>query len=102
MAVAEETIKPPAPPGAKTWLRENLFNTWYNSLLTVITIILVFWLLKMNPEVNKIIIQYVVITIEQINSADDSINRRANIYTKRTDSKRYTTARNTIFELFKR
>ncbi len=45
MAVVEETIKPPAPPGPKTWLRENLFNTWYNSLLTVFSIIILFWLL---------------------------------------------------------
>lgn len=26
-----------------TWLRKNLFNTWYNSLLTVICLVLLFW-----------------------------------------------------------
>ncbi|AFY50718.1 amine acid ABC transporter, permease protein, 3-TM region, His/Glu/Gln/Arg/opine family [Nostoc sp. PCC 7524] len=29
-----------------TWLRKNLFSTWYNSLLTVICLILLFWLVQ--------------------------------------------------------
>jgi general L-amino acid transport system permease protein len=29
-----------------TWLRKNLFNTWYNSLLTVICFVLLFWVLQ--------------------------------------------------------
>lgn len=28
------------------WLRKNLFSTWYNSLLTVICLILLFWLVQ--------------------------------------------------------
>ena len=46
MAVSEETMKPPAPPGIKTWIRENLFNNWFNSLLTVISGIVIFWMLN--------------------------------------------------------
>ncbi|ALF51669.1 amino acid ABC transporter permease [Nostoc piscinale CENA21] len=26
-----------------TWLRKNLFNTWYNSLLTVVGLVFIFW-----------------------------------------------------------
>ncbi|WP_375515983.1 amino acid ABC transporter ATP-binding protein [uncultured Nostoc sp.] len=26
-----------------TWLRKNLFSTWYNSLLTVVCLVLLFW-----------------------------------------------------------
>ncbi|MBU7582037.1 MAG: amino acid ABC transporter permease [Nostoc sp. TH1S01] len=26
-----------------TWLRKNLFNTWYNSLLTVVCLVFIFW-----------------------------------------------------------
>lgn len=28
------------------WLRKNLFNTWYNSLLTVVCFILLFWVVR--------------------------------------------------------
>ncbi|MBD2491740.1 amino acid ABC transporter permease [Aulosira sp. FACHB-615] len=28
-----------------TWLRKNLFNTWYNSLLTVVCLVFIFWAL---------------------------------------------------------
>lgn len=36
MATLVDDIRPPDPPGALTWLRQNLFNSWYNSILTVI------------------------------------------------------------------
>ena len=26
-----------------TWLRKNLFNTWYNSLLTIICLVIIFF-----------------------------------------------------------
>lgn len=40
---AEETIKPPVVEvGAVGWIRNNLFNGWFNSLLTVVTL-LVLW-----------------------------------------------------------
>jgi general L-amino acid transport system permease protein len=28
------------------WLRKNLFNTWYNSLLTVVCLVLLFWVVR--------------------------------------------------------
>ncbi|MCC5634331.1 amino acid ABC transporter permease [Nostoc sp. CHAB 5844] len=28
------------------WLRKNLFNTWYNSLLTVVCLVFLFWVLR--------------------------------------------------------
>jgi len=46
MSIAEESNKPPAPPTPKIWLRENLFSNWYNSLLTIVTIVLILWLLN--------------------------------------------------------
>lgn len=30
-----EEIRPPELPGPLTWMRHNLFSTWYNSLLTI-------------------------------------------------------------------
>lgn len=44
---AEETIKPPVTSvGVIGWIKANLFNSWFNSLLTVVT----FWfLLKIIP-----------------------------------------------------
>ena len=29
-----------------TWLRKNLFNNWYNSLLTVVCLVLLFWVVR--------------------------------------------------------
>jgi general L-amino acid transport system permease protein len=36
MTVPVNSIKPPAPPGPILWIRKNLFNTWYNSILTIL------------------------------------------------------------------
>jgi general L-amino acid transport system permease protein len=36
MTVPVESIKPPAPPGPILWIRKNLFNTWFNSILTIL------------------------------------------------------------------
>lgn len=42
-----EEIKPPkSSTDVLPWLKENLFNTWYNSLLTVVALAFVFFLLK--------------------------------------------------------
>lgn len=38
----EEAVHPPRPPGPLVWLRENLFSNWYNSLLTIISLILIY------------------------------------------------------------
>ena len=42
MSVSETTSRPPAPPGFRAWMRENLFNNWYNSLLTIISLFFIF------------------------------------------------------------
>jgi general L-amino acid transport system permease protein len=39
----EEAIRPPQPPGPVKWVRDNLFNNWFNSLLTVILLPIVFF-----------------------------------------------------------
>ena len=31
-------IRPPQPPGPLKWVRDNLFNNWYNTLLTVVLV----------------------------------------------------------------
>ncbi|MFL7870651.1 MAG: amino acid ABC transporter permease [Anaerolineales bacterium] len=41
----EEVIRPPQPPGPVKWVRDNLFNNWFNSLLTVILLPMVFFAL---------------------------------------------------------
>lgn len=38
-----ESMRPPEPPGAMTWLRKNLFSNWYNSLLTIILTGVIIW-----------------------------------------------------------
>lgn len=43
--VTEEIIRPPQPPGPVKWVRDNLFNNWFNSLLTVIFLPIVFFAL---------------------------------------------------------
>ncbi|RPI27676.1 MAG: ABC transporter permease subunit [Chloroflexota bacterium] len=43
VSVSTDHIRPPAPPGPLAWLRQNLFNNWYNSLLTVISLAIVAW-----------------------------------------------------------
>lgn len=41
----QEMIHPPQPPGPIKWLRDNFFNSWGNSLLTVIFLPFTFFLL---------------------------------------------------------
>lgn len=36
-------LQPPEPPGFRTWVRKNLFNGWFNSLLTVILAVVIAW-----------------------------------------------------------
>ncbi|MEK6256571.1 MAG: amino acid ABC transporter permease [Chloroflexota bacterium] len=38
-------ILPPDPPGPMKWLRDNLFSSWFNSLMTLILIPTVLWIL---------------------------------------------------------
>jgi general L-amino acid transport system permease protein len=39
-------LRPPAPPGLVRWLRKNLFNTWYNSLLTLVSLAVILLVLR--------------------------------------------------------
>jgi general L-amino acid transport system permease protein len=34
----QDIVMPPEPPGPVMWLRKNLFSNWYNSLLTIISL----------------------------------------------------------------
>lgn len=43
--VREEDIRPPLPPGLIKWIRDNLFNSWFNSILTLILLPVVFFTL---------------------------------------------------------
>jgi general L-amino acid transport system permease protein len=43
MTVSSKALPPPKPPGPLTWIQENLFNNWYNSLLTIVSLLVVFW-----------------------------------------------------------
>lgn len=38
-----EIIRPPEPPGAVTWIRQNLFNNWFNGILTLASLAFVLW-----------------------------------------------------------
>jgi general L-amino acid transport system permease protein len=40
---APELITPPQPPGPVAWLRNNLFSNWYNSLLTIVLLVFIYW-----------------------------------------------------------
>ena len=38
-----EYLPPPDPPGIKKWLRGNLFNDWFNSVLTILSVTFVIY-----------------------------------------------------------
>jgi general L-amino acid transport system permease protein len=46
MTVSESTSQPPAPPSGLAWIKENLFSSWFNGILTVISILVVAWILR--------------------------------------------------------
>jgi general L-amino acid transport system permease protein len=47
MAVQPEAIKPPLTEvGLLGWLKKNLFSTWYNTLLTIFSIALIYVVLR--------------------------------------------------------
>lgn len=48
MAQQIESTTPPTmtAPSALTWVRENLFNTWYNGILTIICLVAIAWVLS--------------------------------------------------------
>ena len=39
-------IKPPEPPGFRTWVRQNLFNNWFNGLLTIVSLVLIYFVVS--------------------------------------------------------
>jgi general L-amino acid transport system permease protein len=38
-----DDIRPPLPPGPIKWIRDNLFNSWFNALITVVLLPVVFF-----------------------------------------------------------
>ena len=42
----DQPIAPPRRPGAIEWLRKNLFNRWYNTILTIVTVVALFLILR--------------------------------------------------------
>lgn len=46
MCASTEIVRPPAPPGPIRWLKENLFSTWYNALLTVLAGAFLYFVLR--------------------------------------------------------
>ncbi len=42
-SAARKEVRPPEPPGLLTWMRQNLFSNWYNSLLTITTTVLIIY-----------------------------------------------------------
>ncbi len=38
-----EEIRPPEPPGPITWIKQNLVNSWFNGILTVISLVVVYY-----------------------------------------------------------
>ena len=45
LADSQEVIRPPEPPGARTWVRKNLFNSWFNGILTILLLGLIVWVI---------------------------------------------------------
>lgn len=45
MSTIVEEIRPPEPPGLLTWLRQNLFSNWFNTLLTILAGSIAAWAL---------------------------------------------------------
>ncbi|MGB8984092.1 MAG: amino acid ABC transporter permease [Anaerolineales bacterium] len=45
MTVTSETLAPPAAPGPLEWLRRNLFSNWFNALLTIVSLVFLYFAL---------------------------------------------------------
>jgi general L-amino acid transport system permease protein len=43
-----EVIRPPESPGFWKWIRENLFSNWINGLLTIISMLLIYWVVTVS------------------------------------------------------
>jgi general L-amino acid transport system permease protein len=42
-SIPGEVLLPPQPPGPILWVRKNLFSTWYNSLLSLVSLVVIVW-----------------------------------------------------------
>lgn len=38
MAISDYSKPPPKPPGPIEWIRKNLFNSWFNAILTIVSL----------------------------------------------------------------
>lgn len=45
MSGISETLAPPAPPAPLEWLRKNMFSTWFNTLLTLLSLVFLYFIL---------------------------------------------------------
>ncbi len=39
-----QSLPPPEPPGPITWMRQNLFNNWFNAMLTLVSLAILYLL----------------------------------------------------------
>ncbi len=46
MSSQSEEIRPPEPPGLWTWMRHNLFSSWFNALLTIVSVVFILFALR--------------------------------------------------------
>ena len=45
-ATSQTSSKPPSSLGVLQWLKKNLFSTWYNSLLTIVSMVVIYFALR--------------------------------------------------------
>ncbi len=45
IAIEQDHIRPPKPPGLIKWMKENLFSSIFNTVLTILLIPLIFYFL---------------------------------------------------------
>ena len=41
-----ESAPPPGPPSPVAWMRANLFNSWLNAILTILSLVLIYFVVK--------------------------------------------------------
>ncbi len=46
MTTITEEIRPPEALGVVAWLKENLFSNWYNSLLSIVSLVFIVWAIQ--------------------------------------------------------
>jgi general L-amino acid transport system permease protein len=45
-ATSQTSSRPPASLGVFQWLKKNLFSTWFNSLLTIVSLVVIYFVVK--------------------------------------------------------